>query len=323
MARLTTNPDGTSIGAEIARAMHATYERQRLTEEWRRAHLGASVIGHECDRYVWMSYRWAARPSFDGRMLRLFNRGNREEGIVATDLRKAGFEVDILHPVTGRQFFYSLDGTPISCSLDGKVRGGVLGPEWLTLEIKTHNAKQFAKLKRDGLKKAKPQHWAQCQIGMHLSKLGKCLYVAVCKDDDQIWCDVVSYDAVGAGRLVRDAINIAARHTPPDRLDREQPPCVYTTSEGERFECQFFNLCHGKQIAEKNCRTCLHADHDGPEWHCMRRDLHLTTDGQRAGCGLHLTIPDIINAQVASTRDDPPSITYQFADGTVHVDGNG
>src|SRR5688572_4793950 len=56
-----------------------------------RWHLGASIIGHECSRYLWFSFRWCARDEGEatkrdanshanlGRKLRLFNRGHREE----------------------------------------------------------------------------------------------------------------------------------------------------------------------------------------------------------------------------------------------------
>ena len=48
-----------------------------------RTHLGASVIGRECGREVWLMFRWALDRSWGGRMLRLFARGKREENIFA------------------------------------------------------------------------------------------------------------------------------------------------------------------------------------------------------------------------------------------------
>ena len=45
----------------------------------KRRHLGASVLARECAREVWYSYRWATDVRFDGRMLRLFLRGQDEE----------------------------------------------------------------------------------------------------------------------------------------------------------------------------------------------------------------------------------------------------
>jgi hypothetical protein len=44
-----------------------------------RNHLGASLIGNECKRYLWYVFRWCFKENFDGRIYRLFNRGHREE----------------------------------------------------------------------------------------------------------------------------------------------------------------------------------------------------------------------------------------------------
>ncbi len=44
-----------------------------------RAHLGGSQIGEECQRKLWYIFRWCYKEKFDGRMMRLFNRGHREE----------------------------------------------------------------------------------------------------------------------------------------------------------------------------------------------------------------------------------------------------
>ena len=45
-----------------------------------REHLGASVIGRECDRALWYEFRWITRAAQGGRMLRLFETGRLEEG---------------------------------------------------------------------------------------------------------------------------------------------------------------------------------------------------------------------------------------------------
>lgn len=44
-----------------------------------RTHLGASLIGHECSRYLWYVFRWCVNEEFSGRMYRLFERGHLEE----------------------------------------------------------------------------------------------------------------------------------------------------------------------------------------------------------------------------------------------------
>ena len=58
-----------------------------------RWHLGASLIGHECERYLWYVFRWCFSPKFNGRMQRLFNRGHREEERYIEWLKGIGFQV--------------------------------------------------------------------------------------------------------------------------------------------------------------------------------------------------------------------------------------
>ena len=58
-----------------------------------RWHLGASIIGNPCSRYLWFIFRWALHEKFTGRMQRLFNRGHREEARFIEWLRGIGFEV--------------------------------------------------------------------------------------------------------------------------------------------------------------------------------------------------------------------------------------
>ena len=36
-----------------------------------RPHMGCSQLGHPCDRWLWLSFRWAIQPQFPGRILRL------------------------------------------------------------------------------------------------------------------------------------------------------------------------------------------------------------------------------------------------------------
>ena len=58
-----------------------------------RPHLGASLLGHSCDRWLWLSFKWAVQPTFNGRILRLFRRGHNEEATIISDLRAIGLKI--------------------------------------------------------------------------------------------------------------------------------------------------------------------------------------------------------------------------------------
>lgn len=62
-------------------------------EDPRRRHLGGSLIGRKCSREIWYGFRWAKKNTHSGRMLRLFNRGHREEERLVAWLRRIGVEL--------------------------------------------------------------------------------------------------------------------------------------------------------------------------------------------------------------------------------------
>ena len=94
----------------------------RGEEDAFRSHLGASQIGRECDRQLWLGFRWAKRARFDGRILRLFNRGHLEEARFVAMLKCIGCEVWYEKP-DGGQFKISRHsghyGSAVDCFLRG------------------------------------------------------------------------------------------------------------------------------------------------------------------------------------------------------------
>lgn len=75
----------------IIDAINAAIERDQ--EDPRRRHLGGSLIGRKCSREIWYGFRWASKTLQSGRMLRLFNRGHREEARFVEWLRRIGVEL--------------------------------------------------------------------------------------------------------------------------------------------------------------------------------------------------------------------------------------
>lgn len=288
--------------------------------------LGASILGHECDRYLWLSFRWAIEPEdFDGRMLRLFETGHREEARIVDDLKAAGVEIDALDPATGQQFeavFASGHGV---AKLDGIIHAGLpdAPTKRHTFEAKTHNKKSFAKVLAEGVEKAKPQHFAQVQVGMEVFGIDDALYFAVNKDDDDEHAERIKRDPAKAGRLLARAERVVKAKTPPAKYS-EDP----TT-----FACRFCagrSLCHGDEGPPRNCRTCLHstpitagfpeAGGDG-EWRCERFGRRIANDQAPVGCPHHLFIPDLVPGEVVDADEVAERVTYRMRDGSEWIDG--
>ena len=286
-----------------------------------RVYLGASVIGEECARKLWYGFRWATEPEhFDGRMLRLFQTGHREESRMIDDLRRSGVEVWDVDPETGRQWDVSEVGGHFRGHLDGVALGVREAPKTAhLLECKTHNAKSFARLRAEGVRKAKPQHYAQMQVYMHLMSLKRALYLAHGKDDDMLHAERIEYDPVFAARLMALAHSIVTATTPPARLhDDPEARMAFAC----RY-CQALAHCHHGAWARRNCRTCLYAtpmlDGDG-RWLCERHDHELALEDQRAGCAQHLYIPALVPGEQIDADEARGTVTYEVK-GVAFVDG--
>ena len=124
-----------------------------------RGYLGASIIGHHCDRYLWYSFRACCKEDFPGRIYRLFETGDLAEIRFTKELRAIGCTVHDVDPNTGEQFEINDFGGHFSGHMDGCALGIPDAPKtWHVLEFKTHNAKSFAKLVKEGVKASKPVH---------------------------------------------------------------------------------------------------------------------------------------------------------------------
>lgn len=269
-----------STTPETIKRIFDHYQAKRRGEH--RPHLGGSQIGRECDRALWYQFRWAWTPYFEGRMLRLFETGDREEDRVVRNLRDVGVTVWDRDPDTGRQVRFEACGGHFALSLDGVGEGFAESKKPHTLEFKTMNTKSFRKVSEDGLQKANAIYWAQCQIGMHLSKLERCYFFAVCKETDAIYGERIRYDPAEGIKLEAKANRIVFAPLPPSRIT-EDP------SDWRCKFCPYFAVCQGNKIPEVHCRTCAHVtpERDG-SWSCSQ--------GNKVGevCQSHLFIPQMM-----------------------------
>lgn len=263
------------------------YEWYAAKPQDHRDHLGASLIGHECDRYLWMTFRWAAKPEFEGRILRLFNTGVREEDRIHKELR--GIGVDLYVEENGKQITCRDETGHFGGSVDGVGKGFPEAPKaWAVLECKTHSAKSFADLQKKGVKESKPRHYAQMQVYMGLLKLERALYFAVNKDTDELHTEWVHFEESDFDALLARAKRTIEATEPPPKLSDDP---AYWQCKG----CDFYAQCHQQRVALANCRTCCHASPVAKGgWHCGLHNKKLTGQEQREGCGQHIFIPPLV-----------------------------
>ena len=272
-----------------------------------RSHLGASLIGKACERALWYDFRWTTKARFDGRVLRLFETGNREEERLVRNLRRTGATVLEVDPETGRQFRVQAHGGHFGGSLDGVAIHLLEAPKaWHVLEFKTHSNKSFTDLVAKKVRESKPQHFAQMQIYMHLMGMNRAMYLAVNKDTDDLYVQRVEADVAYTEQLLEKARRIIFAPTPLPRISEE--PSWYQCRL-----CDHADVCHGSRAAEVNCRTCLHSSPVEGGWHCDRHQKPLSEVDQRTGCEQHLYLPPLVPAAQVDAGED--WVDYQFSDG--------
>ena len=262
-----------------------------------RPHMGASMLGHACERWMWLSFRWAVQPVFPGRVLRLFRRGHQEENNIIDDLRSIGVMVQNLETQTNVNF-----GSHVSGSIDAVINGGV--PEAMQKrhigEFKTHSLKSFNDVEAKGVEKSKPEHYAQMQVYMHGTGIDRALYVAVCKDNDRIYTERVRYNKEIAETLVERGKRIALS-------DRMLPPI---STDPSWYQCKFcaaHSFCHETHLTEHvNCRTCAHSTpKDDSTWRCDRHDSdNILVEYQHMGCESHTLHPDLVPWKMKDSSRD-------------------
>lgn len=244
-----------------------------------RSHLGASVIGAECDAQVWYAFRWAAKEIFSGRMLRLFNRGHREEERIIGYLRGIGFKVHDVDPGTGKQIRIVDRTGHYGGSTDGIADSPYEQfPIRMITEFKTHNAGSFRVLKDKKLILGKPRHWAQmCSYGKGFN-VHYGLYVGVGKNDDDLHIEVLPLDFGAADDLHIRAERIITSQVRPAKI-------AMNAAHYECKMCAFSSQCHSGAPLQINCRSCTHAHAiENAQWGCDLHKCILPADFIPNGC---------------------------------------
>lgn len=258
--------------------------------------MGASLMGEECARKVWYNFRWVTKPAFSGRVLRLFNRGHLEEGRIIAQLLMIGVAV-YQQDENGNQYRISWAEGHAGGSGDG-IADGIpdvpLGTRCL-LEFKTHGEKSFIELAGKladwrkyaegkgpftgkGVKACKPEHYIQMQLYMRKMGIACALYVAVNKNTDDEYMEIITLQPEMADQFLERGEKLVWMKEAPKRLS-ESPgffKCLW---------CDDKPVCHFKAPAAINCRTCQFSEPiAGAKWRCNKHQMELSKEKQFVGC---------------------------------------
>jgi hypothetical protein len=249
------------------------------SEEPFRTHLGASVLGDKCGRALWYGFRWAKLVKHEGRILRLFNRGHLEEARFLALMKMCGFQV-WMQDANGKQFRIKDADGHLGGSCDCVVMGlPELAPDTPCLgEFKTHSDKSFSGVKTSGVFVSKPLHYVQCQSYMHHLQLPVTLYLAVNKNDDEIYAELIPYNQQAALAALERGRHVVYSPLPLPKLHDSAGwyECRY---------CDFKPVCHSNEVPAINCRTCKQSvPHNTGDWICKLTGEILTKEKQFVGC---------------------------------------
>ena len=269
--------------------------------------MGISSLVSPGDRQIFFSLRWVTRPKFlktsqlsrtgndsGGRMLRLFDTGNREEERFYSELESVGFNV--VPDDNGRQFkVRGLTCAHYGGSCDGFAQDtdGLIGKqgEWYLLEIKTHNENSFRSLEKHGMRKSKPEHGVQMdQYGGGFS-IGKGLYLAKNKNTDELYIEKVEINPHVFHEMEKKADKLVKTKELPKKMTENPTHFIC-----KNF-CDYRDLCFGNQPVkiEVNCRTCKDSEpsSNAESWQCNRHGIELNHTQQKAACSDYVVLSQL------------------------------
>jgi hypothetical protein len=252
-------------------------------EKGPRSHMGASEIGDECWRKLWLKFRFCGYKEHTARMHRLFNRGHAEELRVKQWLEGGGIKFlsqQDNFKSCGGHFAGSSDGSILLPQLEYlDTLGNTLVVNYdkpILWECKTYKkGSDFANLFEKGVAYVNPKHFAQMSVYCRKFGFEYALYTAVCKDDDEIYYEIVKPNFDLADSLEEKAASIINA--------QEEPPRMSEDSTFKKCKwCDFSDVCFGKKQAFKCCRSCKNAEACEDEiWQCS---IHGEIPKEYLGC---------------------------------------
>lgn len=276
-----------SVGKEIVKEIDRQFAASRNRKRGRR-HLGASMIGKSCARAIYYSWRWFYSTSHTGRLHRLWARGHDEEARLTALLASVGIKVLAVNPDTDEQFVFSAHMGHFGGSCDGWIVPFVAEsgtdvkfslPDGVGLfEAKTYNDKRFKALEAKGVLTSDPTYYNQMQTYMKAFGLPWALFIAVNKNDDTLYIEIVHYRPEIAEAYWDRAEKIVNATCPPTRVSNDASWWICKM-------CDFREICHKGETPQKNCRTCVYSEavEDG-KFRCRQFMSIIPEDFEEHGC---------------------------------------
>lgn len=248
--------DPAQIASKIVEDIDASYASEHEQEP--RSYIGASIIGNECNAMVAFQMRGFPDSSIPPKLKRIFKMGHAIEDIVVRDLKKAGYFVQEVDGLTGKQHAYDAYGGHVVCHTDGHIeleRGEVS-----LLEVKSMNETSFNKFKKSGVKVSHPRYFAQLQMMMGMSGIQTSLFIAQNKNTQEYHAELVGFDPFEWGFIEQRIGSILQGAATKISKDADDWRCR---------GCFKASVCWGNARPDPLCRNCRHSlPHEEGGWWC-------------------------------------------------------
>lgn len=238
MVKIPPKPDPTLLAIDLILEDQTNSEKAR-------DYLGASSIGDECSRRLWLRLN-GHRETFKADTIRKFNSGHRCEDVMAAHLRMVDGVNLLTHDGNGKQYGW-VDGQ-MRGHYDGLILGLLQAPKtWHVWENKETNEKKFSEFKKlaiadekSALEKWNKVYYAQAVINMHKAGLDR-HYMTVCTPGMRdYWSCRTEANPVYAEGLLSKGKRIAGMTEPPERIGG---PDWWQCKM-----CGFYGVCHKKGV---------------------------------------------------------------------------
>jgi hypothetical protein len=225
-----------------------------------RYYIGASSIGHACDRKIWLQWRGDIQPKdyMESekwlKQQRAFERGIEEEERHILRLEKAGYIISdrqkqflAAAPIISSNSF-ATSSYPYFFGLKGHIDGIIIDSQdpkktKYILEIKSAKENYFKGVinPEKGLEEIYPQYIKQVQLYMHFAEIHQTFVLLINKNDDELHHIILKYNPAEAEGMIEKSNRIASIESLPIGIKNEIKPPYQCKM------CEFKGYCYEKE----------------------------------------------------------------------------
>lgn len=223
----------------IIATIHEKLKEKQFIEK-KRNYIGASTIGHQCDRKIWLDYM-GEEAEYPPKTLLNFEIGKSLEKMILGVLSECeDFEVEV---GTESNNYLECSDKDIP-EFKGHVDAILKTPfeKKIILEIKTTKDSGFSRLMHKDLNKAGLKNWnmgyyTQLQSYMGMMNVPRAILIVINKDNSELYEEIIFFNAMFYEGIKAKARQILEAQTIPEKINKSP---LFTICHN----CKYKRKCH-------------------------------------------------------------------------------